>query len=83
MSNVNFQFIAEFLNVKPPTSPPVNNFNIDFDPSGLGEETHFSLLWLLPGVLLTLSALGVYLTAYQQKHKSNLKATGQADKLMF
>ena len=83
MSNVNLQFIAEFLHVKPPTSPPVNNFNIDFDPSGLGEETHFSLLWLMPGVLLTLSALGIYLTAYQQKHKSSLKTTAQAGKLMI
>ena len=83
MSNVNLQFIAEFLHVKPPTSPPVNNFNIDFDPSGLGEETHFSLLWLMPGVLLTLSALGVYLTAYQQKHKNNPKTTDQAGKLMI
>ena len=50
MSNLNLQFIAEFLRVEPLTSPPVKPFTVEFDPSGLLEETQFSLWWLLQGL---------------------------------
>ena len=59
MSNLHLQFIAEFLAEKPLTDPPVRQVG-DFDPSGLGEETHFSLFWLLPGLVLSLTALALY-----------------------
>ena len=49
-SNLDLQFIAEFLRVEPLTSPPVKAFTVEFDPSGLLEETQFSLWWLLQGL---------------------------------
>ena len=71
MSNLNLQFISEFLHEKPPTSPPVNDFNFDFDPSGLGDESHFALLWLLPGILISLLTLALYLTVCWHEHRDH------------
>ena len=60
MSNINLQFIAGFLAEQPPTDPTVKGRVRDFDLSGLGDESHFSLLWWLPGVVLGLLALALY-----------------------
>ena len=60
MSNLHLQFIAEFMKEKPPTDPTVRDKAWDFDPSGLGDESHWSLLWWLPGIVLTISALALY-----------------------
>ena len=56
MSNIHLQFISEFLKEKPLTDPPVRQV-WDFDPSGLGDESHFSLFWLLPGLVLCITAI--------------------------
>ena len=61
MSNINLQFISSFLAEQPPTDPTVKGRVRDFDPSGLGDESHFSLLWWLPGILLSLLALALYM----------------------
>ena len=60
MSNINLQFIAGFLAEQPPTDPTVRDRVRDFDPSGLGDESRFSLLWWLPGIVLGLLALTLY-----------------------
>ena len=60
MSNINLQFIAGFLAEQPPTDPTVRERVRDFDPFGLGDESHFSLLWWLPGIVLGLLALTLY-----------------------
>ena len=65
MSNINLQFISSFLAEQPPTDPTVKGRVRDFDPLGLGDESHFSLLWLLPGILLNLLALALYLAMGQ------------------
>ena len=57
MTNLSLQFINEFLAKKPPAAPPQKHSVRDFDPSGLGDESHFALLWLLPGLLVGLLAL--------------------------
>ena len=49
MSNIHLQFIAGFLKEQPPTDPTVRDKIWDFDPSGLGDESHWSLLWWLQG----------------------------------
>ena len=49
-SNMDLQFIAEFMRIKPLTSPPATPSPVEFDPSGLLEETQFSLWWLLQGL---------------------------------
>ena len=54
MTNLSIQFINDFLAEQPPKEPPVKDPVRDFDPSGLGDESHFALLWLLPGLLVGL-----------------------------
>jgi hypothetical protein len=54
MSNLHLQFIAEFMAEKPLVNPTANSEIWNFDPSGLGEETHFSLWWWLPSITLIL-----------------------------
>ena len=49
-SNLDLQFIAEFMKLRPLTSPPATPSPVEFDPSGLLEETQFSLWWLLKGL---------------------------------
>ena len=67
MSNISLQFINGFLAEQTPTSPTVKGTVRDFDPSGLGDESHFSLLWLLPGFLISLLTLALYLAVRQPK----------------
>ena len=62
MSNLNLQFIAEFLKQKPLIDTTVDHQPWDFDPSGLGEESHWGLVWWLPGIVLTIIALALYVT---------------------
>ena len=51
-SNLDLQFIAEFLRVEPLTSPPVKAFTVEFDPSGLLEAwLHKSAVCLRTGIL--------------------------------
>ena len=76
MSNINLQFISSFLAEQPPTDPTVKGRVRDFDPSGLGDKSNFSLLWLLPGILLSLLALALYLAVGQHstlrhRHRPN------------
>ena len=56
MSNIHLQFISEFIKEKPLTDPPVRQV-WDFDHSGLGEESPVPLFWLLPGLVLCITAL--------------------------
>ena len=71
MSNLHLQFIAEFMAEKPLVNPTASSEAWTFDPSGLGEETHFGLWWWLPGLaivsLIILSALHVKLGVYRHK----------------
>ena len=62
MSNLHLQFIAEFMKEKPLIDTTANHQTWDFDPSGLGEESHWGLVWWLPGIVLTISALALYVT---------------------
>ena len=83
MSNLSLQFISEFLAEQPPTSPAVKDTVRDFDPSGLGDESHFTLLWLLPGILISFTTLAIYLTACLQEHRDHkLKTTEQTVNLL-
>ena len=50
LSNLHLQFISEFLAEKPLVQPTTDSELWSFDPSGLGDETHFSLWWLLPSL---------------------------------
>ena len=68
MSNLSLQFIAEFLKEKPLVDPTVAGKLWDFDPSGLGDESHFSLLWWLPGIALILIALALHVTLGRHRH---------------
>ena len=52
MSNLHLQFIAEFMREKPLVHPTAGSEIWNFDPSGLGEETHFSLWWWLPSITI-------------------------------
>jgi hypothetical protein len=71
MSNLHLQFIAEFMAEKPLVNPTASSEIWNFDPSGLGEETHFGLWWWLPGFaivsIIILSALHVKLGVYRHK----------------
>ena len=71
MTNLSIQFINDFLAEQPPAGPPVKDTVRDFDPSGLGDETHFSLLWLLPGFLLSLLAITLYLAVSKPKAQNH------------
>ena len=81
MTNLSIQFINDFLAEQPPAGPPVKDTVKDFDPSGLGDETHFALLWLLPGFLVGLLAITLYLAvsksgAQNHHHYSNTDQAG-------
>ena len=83
MSNISLQFINSFLAEQPPADPTVKDRVRDFDPSGLGDESHFSLLWLLPGILLSLLALALYLAVSQPSTlRHNHHPTEQAGSLL-
>ena len=83
MSNISLQFISEFLAEQPPTSLTVRDPVRDFNPSGLRDESHFTLLWLLPGILISFTTLAIYLTACLQEHRDHkLKTTEQTVSLM-
>ena len=79
MSNLSLQFIAEFLREKPLVDPTVAGELWDFDPSGLGDESHFSLLWWLPGIalitILILIALHVKLGVHRHKPAAHSRLT--------
>ena len=84
MSNISLQFINSFLAEQPPTDPTVKGRVRDFDPSGLGDESHFSLLWLLPGILLSLLALALYLAKGQHSTLRHSRSpTKHTDNLMI
>ena len=68
MSNLNLQFIAEFLREKPLLDTTAAGELWDFDPSGLGDESHFSLFWWLPGIALILLALALMVTLGWHRH---------------
>ena len=83
MSNISLQFINGFLAEQPPTSPTVRDKVRDIDASGLGDESHFSLLWLLPGFVLCLLAITLYLAVSQPNtHRHHHHHTEQAGSLL-
>ena len=83
MSNISLQFINGFLAEQPPAGPTVKDTVRDFDPSGLGDESHFSLLWLLPGFMLCLLAITLYLAVSQPNtHRHHHHHTEQAGSLL-
>ena len=50
LSNINLQFIQEFLREKPLIQPTTERVLWSFDPSSLGEDIHFGWGWLLPSL---------------------------------
>jgi hypothetical protein len=67
LSNLHLQFISEFLAEKPLVQPTTDSELWSFDPSGLGDETHFGLWWLLPS-LTFLFIIIILFTIFTQKH---------------
>jgi hypothetical protein len=67
LSNLHLQFISEFLAEKPLVHPTADSELWSFDPSGLGDETHFSLWWLLPS-LTFLFIIIILFTISTQRH---------------
>ena len=77
---MDLQFIAEFMRVQPLTSPPATAFPVDFDPSGLLEETQFSLWWLLQGLRSPSEPLE---TTTQPTSRSTRASSGPLARLTF